>query len=110
MSEAFALRAADLKRRFGVYGHFYQLVLGGKAYACRSVLELVAHDATPLDIQEIQPMQPGLVVVMMNPGSSRPLEGEYLSRRVASSGALSDADPTRQHPVPDHASHGGQEY
>lgn len=80
------LRAADLKQRFAVYGDFYQVVLGGQTYACRSVLELIAHSKRPSDPHQIHALQPDLLVVMMNPGSSKPLLPDYCPRLVGPEG------------------------
>ena len=77
-----SLRAADLQQLFGVYGDFYQVLWGGKCYACRSVLELIAHTHTPADPNAIHGMNPDLLVVMMNPGSSKPLVPNFTPRRV----------------------------
>ena len=77
-----SLRAADLKLRFGVYGDFYQIFWGGKPYACRSVLELIDHTHTPTDPNAIHGMNPDLLVVMMNPGSSKPLQPGYTPRNL----------------------------
>lgn len=84
LKEAQALRAADLKMQFGVYGYFYQRIIDGTEYACRSVLDLIDHNITPLDPNEILGMSPDVVTIMMNPGSSQPL-GDYQPR-------LNDAD------------------
>ena len=80
------LCADDLKKRFGVYGDFYQIMLGGNDYACRSVLELIAHEQTPEDPNGIQFMNPDLLVVMMNPGSSKPQVPCFVPRRVQGDG------------------------
>lgn len=77
-----SLRAADLQQLFGVYGDFYQVLWGGKCYACRSVLELIAHTHTPADPNAIHGMNPDLLVVMMNPGSSKPLQPGYSPRNI----------------------------
>jgi hypothetical protein len=77
------LYAAELKNRFTCYGHFYELVLmNGAAAPCRSVLEIV--DATiPQDNPSaISEMEPDVVVVMMNPGSSRPKVGGHVDERI----------------------------
>jgi hypothetical protein len=71
------LRAADLKKRFSVFGHFYQISLGGESVGCRSLLELVSQDTMPVDPNELAHSKPDLLVIMMNPGSSRPLDGTY---------------------------------
>lgn len=71
------LRASDLKQRYGVYGHFYDLEMGGEFYPCRSTLALIAHNITPLALNDIMILRPGLVCVMMNPGSSAPVDPNY---------------------------------
>ncbi|MBF0162296.1 MAG: DUF1643 domain-containing protein [Magnetococcales bacterium] len=80
------LMAADLKKIFGVYGDFYQVMLGGQPYACRSVLELIAHARTPADLDQLPHRQPDLLVVMMNPGSSKPIPPDYQPRWVGEEG------------------------
>ncbi|MBF0460739.1 MAG: DUF1643 domain-containing protein [Magnetococcales bacterium] len=80
------LRADDLKKLFGVYGDFYEVMLGEQAYACRSVLELIAHARTPADPDRIHALQPDVLVIMMNPGSSKPLVPGYCPRRVGTEG------------------------
>ena len=80
------LRAADLKQLFGVYGDFYQVMLGDRAYACRSVLELIAHQKTPLDLNQLHGYRADLLVVMMNPGSSKPLTPGFSPRCVGEEG------------------------
>ena len=52
------------------YGHFYKLSIGEYLLRCRSVLEITKHQ--PLIPNELLDRQPDAVVVMMNPGSSRP--------------------------------------
>lgn len=74
------LYAEDLKKCFGVYGHFYELMLNGHNYACRATLDIMHHNDTPLDLAELWPQQPQLLVVMMNPGGSRPLATGYKPR------------------------------
>ena len=65
------LYAAELKKRFTCYGHFYELVMmAGERARCRSVLEIV-DTAIPQEIpSDISEMEPDVVVIMMNPGSS----------------------------------------
>lgn len=70
LTDGSTLAAAQLKTRFGVHGCYYQMVLGGVEYPCRSLLELVAHH---IPAARIPHHPPDLLVVMMNPGSSRPL-------------------------------------
>lgn len=80
--EFLSLRAADLKKVFGVYGHFYELKLGNTYYPARSVLELIHHDITPLDLDELSSRQPDSLVIMMNPGSSRPVDTHYRPLKI----------------------------
>ena len=77
-----SLRAADLKKIFAVFGHFYQISLGEEPVDCRSILELIAHDIMPDDPNKLANSQPDLLIVMMNPGSSRPLDRTYQPRLV----------------------------
>ena len=67
--------AGELKTRFNVFGHFYDLRLGGKVLKCRSTLDIVA-----ADISDCSTMLPDAVVIMMNPGSSRPLDRKYMPK------------------------------
>jgi hypothetical protein len=77
------LYAAELKKRYTCYGHFYELVMmSGERVKCRSVLEIV--DATipqenPSDISE---MKPDVVAVMMNPGSSHPRDIYHMDDEI----------------------------
>lgn len=60
--------AADLKRHFRVLGHFYSLELPAvEPQRCRSVLEITSTTAATN-------LMADAVFVMMNPGSSRPVE------------------------------------
>lgn len=77
------LYAAELKKRFTCYGHFYELILmNGERARCRSVLEIV--DTTipqekPADISE---REPDVVVIMMNPGSSHPKDIYHIDEEI----------------------------
>jgi hypothetical protein len=67
--------AAELKKTFRCYGHFYRLrVPGMEPLLCRSVLEIIS--LTSPRPRPVQPAHrlPDAVVIMMNPGSSRPIE------------------------------------
>ena len=65
--------AAELKKRFTCYGHFYELALmNGETEKCRSVLEIVDTAVPQNDPSAISEVKPDVVVIMMNPGSSRP--------------------------------------
>ena len=64
--------ADSLKLLFNVFGHFYDLKIRKKIFKCRSVLEIVSNNL------EYSPnLLPDAVVIMMNPGSSRPLDKNY---------------------------------
>lgn len=61
--------ANELKNIFDVYGHFYNLKLSDSILKCRSVLEIKRKEkSTEL---------PDIIVIMMNPGSSVPLDKSY---------------------------------
>ena len=77
-----SLRADALKKRFAIYGDFYHRIIGDQAYACRVVLELMAHAHVPANPDEIGWMNPDLIVIMMNPGASKPLVSQGPVRRV----------------------------
>jgi hypothetical protein len=77
--------AAGLKKIFRCYGHFYRLHIEGTTpQLCRSVLEITSlpreavgaksdpHDLFSRSGKELN--LPDAVVIMMNPGSSRPIE------------------------------------
>jgi hypothetical protein len=77
--------AAELKKTFRCYGHFYRLsVNGAEPQLCRSVLEItslpreaVGAGTDPNDLfnhPSATRNLPDAVVIMMNPGSSRPIE------------------------------------
>ena len=59
----------DLKKLFQVRGHFYDVLVGGERVPCRSVLEIVRVTPARMSPQAV----PDAIVVMMNPGSSKPL-------------------------------------
>ena len=70
--------AAELKKTFKCYGHFYELgLMNGERAKCRSVLEIV-DGSIPQDCPaEISMMSPDAVVIMMNPGSSHPIDPSH---------------------------------
>ncbi len=66
--------AEVLKKKFSVYGHFYCNDMGNDGrLACRSVLEIVSKNNSTCK-EDILNALPDAVVIMMNPGSSVPLE------------------------------------
>ncbi len=64
--------ADELKAQFSVFGHFYDLEISGRTFNCRSVLEIISKS-----IDDVARSKPCAVVVMMNPGSSKPLNNDY---------------------------------
>jgi hypothetical protein len=75
--------AAELKKRYACYGHFYELMLmNGERAKCRSVLEIV-DDSVPADNPSaISERMPDAVVIMMNPGSSHPIDIYHLDEEI----------------------------
>lgn len=70
------IKAADLKQKYAIYGNFYQRKIDSETMISgRNILEIVAHDICPLMAKDIDIMLPDAIMVMMNPGSSQPLEG-----------------------------------
>ena len=65
--------AETLKRKYRVLGHFYSLKIGGDEFPCRSELEIHSVD-------RVTGLIPELVMVLMNPGSSRPKSDEYMPK------------------------------
>ena len=63
--------AEKLKQIFDVYGHFYNLKISDSILKCRSILEIKRKGHS--DTNEI----PDIIVIMMNPGSSVPLDKKY---------------------------------
>ncbi len=79
------MKAAELKKTFRCYGHFYRLKVEGiEPQLCRSVLEITSLPreavGTPSDPNDlfsgsgVARSLPDAIVIMMNPGSSRPIE------------------------------------
>jgi hypothetical protein len=77
------LYAAELKKRFACYGHFYELIMmSGERAACRSVLEIVDSTISQENPAEISLLQPDVVVIMMNPGSSHPKDIYHIDGEI----------------------------
>ncbi len=75
--------AAELKKRFSCYGHFYEWVaMDGERANCRSVLEMVDTSIPQENPSEISLMEPDVVVVMMNPGSSHPKDIYHIDGEI----------------------------
>ena len=66
-----AMTAQELLARFAVYGRFYEKTIAGVAEQLRDRLE-IAPPGWPL--ATVVAREPELLVVMMNPGASRPLD------------------------------------
>ena len=66
--------AADLKRKFSVLGHFYNVAVEtGERFCCRSVME-IRRRANDSSSNRDHPDLPDAIVIMMNPGGSKPLD------------------------------------
>ncbi len=75
--------APELKKHYRCYGHFYELELpDGSLHSCRSVLEIINYQKLNDAVAALAMRQPDTVIIMMNPGSSRPLVDDYQPRRV----------------------------
>ncbi len=75
--------AAELKKQYKCYGHFYQLLLGdGSRAKCRSVLEIVDFTEKESKLSTLSEAEPDAIIVMMNPGSSRPMDKEYIDEEI----------------------------
>jgi len=69
------LYADDLKKKYKCYGHFYDLKFSSKNIVnCRSVLEIIDSSISINDINSLSFRIPDIIFIMMNPGSSYPLE------------------------------------
>lgn len=66
-----ALTAAQLLEKFAIYGHFYEKCIAGVDEQLRDRLEIVPTD---WDVRDAVTREPDLLVVMMNPGASKPLQ------------------------------------
>ena len=63
--------AEALLKTFAVYGHFYERVVAGVAEKLRDRLEIAPREWS---LAECVTQEPDLLVIMMNPGGSRPLD------------------------------------
>uniref|UniRef100_A0A2A4YV15 DUF1643 domain-containing protein n=1 Tax=OCS116 cluster bacterium TaxID=2030921 RepID=A0A2A4YV15_9PROT len=83
------IKAADLKLKYAIYGNFYQRKINAETtISGRNILEIVAHDICPLLAKDIDDMLPDAVMIMMNPGSSQPLEGIEHLKPLSKSAAV----------------------
>ena len=74
LEDCLRLGAAELLDEFAVYGHYYQARIGrgldAPIEALRDRLEIAPRDWSLLDVDA---REPDLLVIMMNPGASKPL-------------------------------------
>jgi len=86
-------------REMHYYGDFYKL----KGQGCRSTLEIVDFCVPDANIDKLMWCQPNIVVVMMNPGSSCPLDPKYVenNRTPAEIGPSAKLTSTRPDNVQD---------
>lgn len=85
--------AEQLLAQFAVYGRFYEKTIAGVPEKLRDRLE-IAPRAQPL--AQLVQAEPDLLVVMMNPGASRPLEALWdESHGVSATAGFVAAQPDR---------------
>ena len=77
LKKAQKTKAADLKKEFAVFGHFYDRKFNDEIIPCREILEIISLNNVPHDFQMLPQTQPELIVTMMNPGSSKPASNSY---------------------------------
>ncbi|MCF6253175.1 MAG: DUF1643 domain-containing protein [Thiomicrorhabdus sp.] len=66
--------ASELKKEYAVFGHFYSIRVNSEyEIDCRSVLEIVNKENGIKNHELLSSMLPDAIFIMMNPGSSRPL-------------------------------------
>ena len=78
------LYAAELKKSYRCFGHFYELKLtDATVLKCRSVLEIINDKQVAQNDDTLSARKPDAVVIMMNPGSSRPLLDDYREPQIS---------------------------
>ena len=83
------LYAKKLNEKYKCYGHFYEINFNSiTSMSCRSVLEIVDKSSIPEDISSLAIKIPDVIFVMMNPGSSYPLEPTPTDSKVRASDFL----------------------
>ncbi len=96
MIETF-IPAAKLKRQYHCLGHFYHLLLKDSTIIpCRSVLEILKTDKfTVTPPKEVETLYSDALIIMMNPGSSRPCNSSHKDALVSAGtiGAIGTAQP-----------------
>ena len=87
--------AAQLLAQWAVYGHYYSARIGPGPDApmedLRDRLEIAPHDWS---LEEVDAREPDLLVIMMNPGASKPLQALWDGDHPA---CLVPAQPDRSH-------------
>tara|TARA_B110000908_G_scaffold113509_1_gene133187 strand:- start:1642 stop:2361 length:720 start_codon:yes stop_codon:yes gene_type:complete len=78
--------AEELKTKFSVCGHFYDLEIGNETFNCRSVLEV-----TSKSLSDFASSKPCAVIVMMNPGSSKPADTDYIPKKFSTKQIMSSS-------------------
>lgn len=74
--------ANELKEKYQVFGHYYDLKLGSEVFPCRRVADII--DRQFLDLTDLSSVSPQAVVIMMNPGSSSPADADYQPTKLSS--------------------------
>lgn len=73
------LKADKLKKVFSVFGYFYDRKFDdGSTLKLRETLEIVAHEQVPLALNDLLDHDIDAIVLMMNPGSSKPTDKGYI--------------------------------
>ena len=87
----------EVRSRYQVYGHFYEMDLGSSGiYACRSVVEIATSNKAG---DMLTNKLPDAVLIMMNPGSSRP--AEEMKYKVYNKDTIGAIKPTLCEAKPD---------
>ena len=88
---------------FIYYGHFYKQIIGHVRYCCRSTLEIIRPCSQTLvravarSPRVLLDHQPDAVFIMLNPGNSRPCDGQVPRNRIS---PCRINDHARHHLVP----------
>ncbi len=68
--------AEELKKKFDVTGHFYELDVNNIIFKCRNRLDIKSKEY-------LEGNSPDIIVVMMNPGSSKPKSVDYVESKYS---------------------------
>lgn len=91
-----SVRAQDLLAHFAVYGRFYEKSIAGVAELLRDRLEIAPPAWALADVVQ---RSPDLLVVMMNPGASRPLSAPALWDDANAQGFVATQPDRTQHQI-----------